>query len=82
MTSHLCKTVVMLFTEFNMDEAIEVWMEEGFEKGLEKGREEGREEARKEAQREFARKLKALAIIPIEQIAQITGLTVAEIEEH
>ena len=34
----------MLLTEWNTEEAKEVWFEEGWEEGLERGREKGREE--------------------------------------
>jgi len=62
--------------KFDIDIAKEVWQEEAREEGIEEGLEAGRQEER----RDIARKLKASAIAPIEQIAEITGFTVAEIE--
>jgi len=63
--------------KFNIDIAKEVWQEEAREEGLEEGLEAGRQEER----REMARKMKESAIISVEQIAKITGFTVAEIDE-
>jgi predicted transposase/invertase (TIGR01784 family) len=54
--------------------------EEGMEKGLEKGMKKGREEGRQKEKEEIARNLKALGI-PIEKIAQGTGLTEQQIKE-
>jgi len=58
---------------FDINIAQEVWREEE--------REEGRKEGRNETLKELAHKLKALAKMPVEQIAQLTGLTVSEIEK-
>ena len=59
----------MLTTEFKMEDAIVVWKEEGREEGLAQGI------------IRIARKLKKAMIIPTEQIAQISGLSVAEVEK-
>ena len=64
----------MLLTEWNIEDAKKVWLEEGWEEGREQGREEGREEGR----REIAKNLKAAGISP-EFISQSTGLPVEEI---
>ena len=63
--------------KFNIDIAKEVWQEEAREEGLEEGLEAGRQEER----RDMARKMKESAIISVEQIAKITGFTVAEINK-
>ena len=55
-------------TTFDINIAEEVW------------RKEEREEGRKEERRELAKKLKALAIMSVEQIAEITGFSISEIE--
>ena len=62
----------MLTTEFRIEDAIAVWTEEGFEKGVEQGIEQG--------VKEMARKLKVAALMPIEQIALISGLSITEVE--
>jgi len=46
--THSTEVFNMLLTEWNTEEAKEVWYEEGWEEGLEKGLEEGREEGREE----------------------------------
>jgi predicted transposase/invertase (TIGR01784 family) len=64
----------MLLTEWNIDDAKEVWYEEGLEDGLEKGREEGIEAGRREAAR------KALSRgLSVEVVQEITGLSPADI---
>ena len=55
----------MLFTEFNIEEAREVWFEEGMEKGKAEGKEEGKEEV--------ARSLFANGV-PLDIITKSTGL--------
>ena len=50
-------------------------LEKGLAEGLEKGLAEGRAEGRAEAQLEVARKMLA-AGMPVEQIAELTGLAV------
>ncbi|MDR2305225.1 MAG: Rpn family recombination-promoting nuclease/putative transposase [Treponema sp.] len=40
--THAAEVMNMLMTEWNWDDAKEVWFEEGMEKGMEKGMEEGR----------------------------------------
>ena len=61
---HASEVLNMLTTEFKMEEAIEVWKEEGREEGI----------------KDIARRLKKAGLLTIEQIALITGLTTAEIE--
>jgi hypothetical protein len=55
----------MLFTEFNMDEAIQVWKEEGREEGIEEGIEKGKLEDALNLIKEG---------VPLEVIARATGL--------
>lgn len=53
---------------------------EGLQEGREKGLQEGRQEGRQEEKRVIARNMKALNL-PVETIAQISGLTREEIEQ-
>jgi len=63
------EVINMLLTEWNWDDAKQVWYEEGMEDGLEKGREEGKEEGKEEIARN------ALAEgASIEFVRKITGL--------
>ncbi|MCL2337851.1 MAG: hypothetical protein FWC60_10560 [Firmicutes bacterium] len=68
----------MLFTEFDLETAKEVWREEALEEGLEKGREEGLEKGREEKAIDIARKLLAEGISP-KQIARVTELPIEQI---
>ena len=69
--------------EKGLVEGLEKGLAEGLEKGLAEGREkglaEGRAEGRVEAQLEVARKMLA-AGMPVEQIAEFTGLSVEELQ--
>ena len=85
----------MLFTEFDMDTAIEIWKDEGRKEGIEKGRKEGIEKGRKEGiekgrkegftrgeikkQIEIAKNL--LAILDIKDVNMISKATGLSIEE-
>ncbi len=53
---------------------------EAREAGLEQGREQGHEQGRLEATRETARNLIALGVLSDAQIAQATGLPLAQVE--
>jgi flagellar biosynthesis/type III secretory pathway protein FliH len=64
-----------------MDDAIAVWKEEGHEEGLKKGLRKGRQEGRQEERKVLAKKLKTLGILTNKQIAEISGLTITEIEK-
>jgi predicted transposase/invertase (TIGR01784 family) len=70
---HASEVVNMLITEWNWDDAKEVWQEEAREQGLQQGLQEGRQE-----KLEIARKLKEQGL-PAEQIAAATGLSMEEI---
>jgi predicted transposase/invertase (TIGR01784 family) len=76
----------MLLTEWDTEEAKEVWYEEGLEDGLEKGREEGREEAWEKAweaqkERDTAIVHNALAKgFPYDTISEITGLDIETVK--
>jgi predicted transposase/invertase (TIGR01784 family) len=63
----------MLITEWNWDDAKEVWQEEAREEGLQEGRQEGLVKLQQK-QLEIARKMKARGTPP-EQIAEDTGLS-------
>ena len=54
--------------------------EEGRKEGREEGRKEGRKEGREEGKKETVINLLKLGVLPIEQIAEATGLSVMEIE--
>jgi predicted transposase/invertase (TIGR01784 family) len=73
----------MLMTEWNLEDAKQVWyeegMEEGLEKGLEKGREEGLERGREEGREEIARNALAEGV-SIEIVRKITGLDIETIK--
>jgi predicted transposase YdaD len=73
----------MLLTEWNWDDAKEVWQEEADQRGYERGQEETQRKAQKEfhqKQLESARKMKN-AGLPFMQISEFTGLSVKEIEK-
>lgn len=61
--------------EKGLVEGLEKGLAEGLEKGLAEGLEKGLAEGRVEAQLEVARKMLA-AGMPVEQIAELTGLAV------
>jgi predicted transposase/invertase (TIGR01784 family) len=71
---HSSEVVNMLITEWNWDDAKAVWYEEGLEAGVEKGFTKGT----RQKQLEIARKMK-LSGLPVEQIAEYTGLSAEEI---
>jgi hypothetical protein len=66
---HGSEVVNMLITEWNWDDAKEVWQEEAREEGLQEGLTEGS----RQEKLEIARKLKTIGLSP-EQIATGTGL--------
>ena len=72
MEQHGTEVLGMLYTEFNLDDAIAVAREEGKEDGLEEGLEQGREEGRKE-KLQIARNLLAEGSTPY-FVQKITGL--------
>jgi predicted transposase/invertase (TIGR01784 family) len=63
----------MRITEWNQEEAIAVWREEGREEGLAEGLEHGRVE-----KLEIARKFKSLGV-SADQIFEATGLTLDDL---
>ena len=84
METHGSEVMNMLFTEFDLSTAQEVWYEEGMEKGMEKGLIKGRTEGRTEGET-----LKALEVAkkmlkrnrPIDEIIDFTGLSLDEVNE-
>jgi hypothetical protein len=74
---HASEVLGMLFTEWNLDDAIAVAREEAMEDGLEKGRaeglDEGRVEGRTDEKLQIARNLLAKGMTP-EFVHDITGL--------
>jgi len=74
----------MLFTEFDLKTAQEVWYEEGHEKGILVGREEGRTEGRTEGETSKAYDIAKKMLKrnrPINEIIEDTGLSLDEINE-
>jgi len=69
----------MLYTEFNIEDAKEVWQEEAHEKGREEGREEGREAGRTEEKLGIARNLLIRGETP-DFVQEITGLDLETIQ--
>ena len=80
------EVVNMLFEEWNLEDAKQVWYEEGLEKGLEEGREEGREAGLEEGlergldagREEVVRKALAKGL-PIDMIHDLTGYEIERI---
>jgi predicted transposase/invertase (TIGR01784 family) len=66
----------MLLTEWNTDEAKEVWREEAMMEGMEKGMEKGREDKAIE----IARKLMS-AGLPLDTISETTGLDLESVKK-
>ena len=73
LTDHASEVQNMLTTKFSLEEAKIVWREEGREEGIEQGIEQGT--------KIMAKKAKDTGILSTEQIAQISGLSVSEVEE-
>ena len=74
---HSEEVMNMRITEWNTEEAIAVWREEGHEEGFEKGIEKGRTENALAT----ARKLKEMGL-SAEQIAEATGLDVEALQQN
>ena len=78
------EVVNMLLTEWNWDDAKQVWQEEAREEGFEKGRREGQEKGHEEGTQEerfrTAASFKKLGI-PLEVISQATGLSLEKIQQ-
>ena len=69
-----------MYDEKKLRGQLEAAHEMGREEGLEKGREEGREEGEKLKSIQIAQKLISTGM-PIEQVAQLTGLEINEVEK-
>jgi predicted transposase/invertase (TIGR01784 family) len=66
-----------MFDEYS----IEAVKQEQLQESMEKGRQEGLKEGAEKAKQESARNLLSIGVLTEEQIAQVTGLTVARIKE-
>jgi hypothetical protein len=77
---HASEVLNMLLTEWNIEDAKEVWREEALEEGLEKGREEGLEKGREESYRTIAMNALAEGATP-EFVQKITGLDLETIKQ-
>ena len=64
-----------------MEKGIEKGMAKGIEKGMAKGRAEGLAEGQRKANEDMARKLKAMGVLSVGQIAEATGLSADEVEK-
>jgi hypothetical protein len=73
------EVINMLTAEFKLEDALQVWKEEGFEEGIEKGIEKGREEGKEEMARKMARNLLSKGV-PLDIIAQSAGLPPEKIQ--
>jgi predicted transposase/invertase (TIGR01784 family) len=91
LTAHKAEVLAMLLEEYNAQETMDyLWREAfedgekiGLERGLEQGLEQGREDEREKgriAMLTTAKKLLALNMPP-EQVSQVTGLSIAEIND-
>ncbi len=74
----------MLLTEWNWDDAKEVWQEEAFEAGEIKGRQSGLKDGeikgREESKKDFALALLQDGTFSKEKIAEMTKLELTEVE--
>jgi hypothetical protein len=70
----------MLLTEWNWDDAKEVWQEEARETGMEQGLEQGLAQGRESRNVEVAKNALAKGL-PFETISEITGLSLEAIEK-
>jgi predicted transposase/invertase (TIGR01784 family) len=77
---HEGEVVDMIFTEWNWDDALDVRFEEGVAEGIAEGEIMGKVEGRIEGKEETARNMKAKGY-PVADIAEITGLSIEEIEK-
>jgi len=77
--AHALEVLSMLFTEFNLDDAIAVARKESREEGLEEGLEKGIEKGHFNEKLEIARNLLAEGSTP-EFVRKITGLDMETIE--
>jgi hypothetical protein len=73
--NHSSEVINMLTAEFNMEDAIQVWLEEGREEGREEGMEKGMEEMAEK----MARNLLSRGI-PLDIIAQSAGMPMEKIQ--
>lgn len=70
LTEHGSEVINMLYTEFDLDTAKEVWMEEAEKRG--------KEEGKREAKRSIA--ISLLDVLDLETIEKKTGLTIEELK--
>ena len=63
--------------EIGREEGIDI----GIEKGKKEGKKEGRKQGKKEGRKETARNLLLLNVLPEEQIAQVTSLSIEEVRQ-
>ncbi|MDR3160539.1 MAG: hypothetical protein LBU28_02875, partial [Spirochaetaceae bacterium] len=68
--THGTEVTSMLFTEWNLEDALAVEREEGWEEGRQEGLEEGLEKGRQEATAQYAEQIRRLE----EEIHQLRGV--------
>jgi len=76
--SHASEVVNMLFTEFDMDVALQVREQEGMERGIELGHKQGLEQGLRQAKYQIAENL--FGYMDVKTIAKNTGLSIKEVE--
>ena len=73
---HRSEVTNMLYSQFRLKDAKKVWKEEAREEGLAEGLAEGREEAQKKIAVNLLKKNK----LTIEEISEVSGLTIDKVE--
>ena len=71
---------MLTYEEKGRREGIQEGMKEGIQVGMQEGIKEGMQKGIKEGIQDMARKIKEAKAIPIEEIAEMSGLSVAEVE--
>ncbi len=77
--SEMKSNITRMFDKL-MDQTLERGIEQGIEQGIERGIEQGIERGKHDEKLEIARKLLRDGFISVEKIAEVTGLTVVEIQ--
>jgi hypothetical protein len=77
--AHASEVINMLTLEFNMEEAMQVWKEEGREEGREEGKEKGIEEGFAKGKFEVARKMLARGM-GLPEVAEIVELPMDQLQ--
>ena len=73
------EVIDLILTEYNEEQAIKTWREDGYVEGLEQGLQEGLEQGAQQKAVEAATNLLRMKVLTPEQIAQGTGLPLDEV---